>query len=49
MFYYIYSGTNGRHFADDIFNCIYLNATYSIFCAISPKYVPKGSCGDKSP
>ena len=32
-------GQNGRHFADDIFICIFLNEHFSIF--ISMRFVPK--------
>ena len=35
-------GQNGRHFADDIFNCIFLNVYFFILIKISLKYVPKG-------
>ena len=34
---------NGRHFADDIFKCIFLNETVWIPIEISQKFVPKGS------
>ena len=33
---------NGRHFADDIFKCIFLNESASIAIKISLKFVPKG-------
>ena len=33
---------NGRHFADAIFKCIFLNENVSISIKISLKYVPKG-------
>ena len=33
---------NGRHFADDIFKCIFLNENAWISVKISPKFVPKG-------
>ena len=33
---------NGRHFADDIFKCIFLNENIWISIQISPKFVPKG-------
>ena len=35
-------GQNGRHFADDIFNCIFLNENVWIPIKISLKFVPKG-------
>ena len=34
---------NGRHFADDIFKCIFLNENIWIPIKISLKFVPKGS------
>ena len=34
---------NGRHFADDMFKCIFLNENVWIPIEISLKYVPKGS------
>ena len=33
---------NGRHFADDIFKCIFLNEKVYISIKISLKFVPKG-------
>ena len=33
---------NGRHFADDIFKCIFLNENVSISIKISLMFVPKG-------
>ena len=33
---------NGRHFADDIFKCIFLNENVSIAIKISLKFVPNG-------
>ena len=33
---------NGRHFADDIFKCIFLNGSGSIAIKILLKFVPKG-------
>ena len=35
-------GQNGRHFADDIFKCIFLNENVWISIKISPKFVPQG-------
>ena len=35
-------GQNGRHFADAIFKCIFLNKNVSIPIKISLKFVPKG-------
>ena len=34
--------TNGRHFADDIFKCIFLNENVWIPIKVSLKFVPKG-------
>ena len=34
---------NGRHFADDIFKCTFLNENVSIPVTISLKFVPKGA------
>ena len=36
------SRQNGRHFADDIFRCIFLNQNVWIPIKISPKFVHKG-------
>ena len=33
---------NSRHFADDIFKCIFLNVKVRILIRISVKFVPKG-------
>ena len=33
---------NGRHFADDVFKCIFLNENASIATKILLKFVPKG-------
>ena len=33
---------NRRHFADDIFKCIFLNENVWILIEFSPKFVPKG-------
>ena len=38
----IEADTNGRHFADDIFKCIFLNENVWIPIKISLKFVPKG-------
>ena len=35
-------GQNGRHFADDIFGCIFMNEKFCILIKISLKFVPKG-------
>ena len=34
--------TNGRHFPDDIFKCIFLNENMLTSIKISLKFVPKG-------
>ena len=39
---YIEAETNGRHFAYDIFKCIFLNENVLISIKISLKFVPKG-------
>ena len=36
-------GQNGRHFADDIFRCIFVNGKVCTLMKISLKLVPKGS------
>ena len=33
---------NGRHIADDIFKCIFLNENVSISIKVSHKFVPRG-------
>ena len=35
-------GQNGRHFADDMFKCIFLNENIWISNEISLKYIPRG-------
>ena len=35
-------GSNGRHFKDDIFRCIFTNKNFCILIKISLKFVPKG-------
>ena len=35
-------GQNGRHFADNIFICIFVNKTFCILSKISLKFVPNG-------
>ena len=35
-------GQNGRHFADDIFRCNFVNEKFYILIQISLKFVPKG-------
>ena len=42
LFQHIEAETNGRHFADDIFKCIFLNENVRIQIKISLKFVPKG-------
>ena len=41
-------GQNGRHFADDIFKCIFMNEYFSILIRISLKFVPKGPIDNMS-
>ena len=36
-------GQSGRHFADDIFKCIFVNEKFCISIKISLKFFPKGS------
>ena len=40
-------GQNGRHFADDIFMCIFVNEKVYIMIKISLKFVPKGQIDNK--
>ena len=40
--YHIEAETNGRHFSDDIFKCIFLNENVLISIKISLKFVPEG-------
>ena len=35
-------GQNGRHFADDIFRCIFVYEQFDILIKISLTFVPKG-------
>ena len=42
-FQHIEAETNGRHFPDDMFKCIFLNENVFISIKISLKFVPKGS------
>ena len=35
-------GQNGRHVADDIFRCIFMNEKFCILIEISLKFIPKG-------
>ena len=41
-------GQNGRHFADDILRCIFLNENDNIPIGISLKLVPRGPVNNKS-
>ena len=41
-YYHTEAETNGRHFPDDIFKCIFLNENVFISIKISLKFVPKG-------
>ena len=40
-------GLTGRHFADDIFKCIFMNEKFCILILISLKFVPKGPIDNK--
>ena len=40
--WYIEAETNGRHFPEDIFTCIFLNENILISIKISLEFVPKG-------
>ena len=42
-----YPEQNGRHFADDIFICIFVNEKFCISSQISLKFVPKGQIYNK--
>ena len=37
---------DGRHFADDIFKCIFINENVWVFIIISLKFIPKGPMND---
>ena len=39
---------NGRHFADDIFRCIFVNEKFCLLIQIPLKFVPKGQIDYKS-
>ena len=41
-------GQNGRHFADGIFRCIFVNEKFCILIKISMKFVPKGPIDNNS-
>ena len=41
-------GQNGRHFADDVFKCIFVNEKFGILIHISLKYVSKGPIDNNS-
>ena len=38
---------NGRHFADDIFGCIFMNENFYILIKISLKFAPKDPFDNK--
>ena len=48
VYYLISPGQNGRHFADDIFKCIFTNENFVILIQISLKYVPTGLIDNKA-
>ena len=39
---------NGRHFADDVFRCIFVNENVCILIKISLKFVPKKPIDNKT-
>ena len=41
-------GQNGRHFADNTFQCIFMNEKLCIFIRITLKFVPKGLIDNES-
>ena len=41
-------GQNGRHVADDVFKCIFLNEKFCILIRIALRFVPKGPIDNKS-
>ena len=40
-------GPSGRHLADDIFRCIFVNEKFCVLIKISRKFVPKGPIDNK--
>ena len=40
-------GQNGRHFADDVFKCIFMNDKFCTSIRISLKFVPRGTIDNK--
>ena len=42
------TGQNGRHFADDIFRCIFINEKSCILIEISLKVAPEGPIYNKA-
>ena len=42
----IFLWTNGHHFTDNIFRCIFMNEKFEILIKISLKFVPKGPIGN---
>ena len=42
LYQLIYPGQNGRHLADDVLACIFVNEKVCILIKISLKFVPKG-------
>ena len=41
-------GENGRHFADNIFKCIFMKDMFNVLIQISLKFVPLGPIDNKS-
>ena len=44
----IFPGRNNHHFADNIFNCIFINDKFCFAITISLKFVPDGPIDNKS-
>ena len=43
------SGQSGRHFADNLFRCIFVNEMFCILIKISLKFVPRGLTNNDAP
>ena len=41
-----HSGQNGRHYAEDVFKCIFVIKKFCILIQISLKFVPLGQIGN---
>ena len=42
-------GQNCRHFAEDVFRCIFVNERFCILIKFSPKFAPKGPIDNNLP